>query len=166
MPARIFIITGQTGAGKTTYAIDLAAKTGAIRFSIDDWMKALFWMDSPSPPDIDWSMARIARCEHQIQQQIRQLAERDISSVLDLGFTQAEHRNAFARFAGQIDCPAELHWIDIGKEERWRRVQQRNREKGVSFAMEVNEDMFAFMEGRWEAPCDKEMKWLEGKRIR
>ena len=43
----IYLICGSTGAGKTTYAIQLTAKVGAVRFSIDEWMKALFWMDAP-----------------------------------------------------------------------------------------------------------------------
>ena len=43
----IHLIWGSTGAAKTTYALQLAPELGAIRFSIDEWMAALFWMDSP-----------------------------------------------------------------------------------------------------------------------
>jgi hypothetical protein len=45
----IHLICGSTGAAKTTYALQLAAELGAIRFLIDEWMAALFWMDSPHP---------------------------------------------------------------------------------------------------------------------
>jgi len=40
-------ICGSTGAGKTTYALKLSDEIGAVRFSIDEWMAALFWMDTP-----------------------------------------------------------------------------------------------------------------------
>ena len=39
----IHLICGSTGAGKTTYALELAERIGAVRFSIDEWMTALFW---------------------------------------------------------------------------------------------------------------------------
>ncbi len=43
---RVHLIAGSTGAGKTTYARALAEQVGGVRFSIDEWMTALFWMDS------------------------------------------------------------------------------------------------------------------------
>ena len=49
MVATIHILAGSTGAGKSTYAAELCARTGAVRFSIDEWMGKLFWMDSPHP---------------------------------------------------------------------------------------------------------------------
>jgi predicted kinase len=61
--SHIFLITGSTGAGKTTYARVLADQIGGIRFSIDDWMTTLFWMDSPEPISFDWSIERVNRCE-------------------------------------------------------------------------------------------------------
>ena len=43
MAADLILIVGCTGAGKTTYARRLADEIGGIRFSIDEWMMALFW---------------------------------------------------------------------------------------------------------------------------
>ena len=43
--SRLIIICGLPGSGKTSLAKLLAAKTGALRFSADDWIDAL----SPSP---------------------------------------------------------------------------------------------------------------------
>src|SRR5689334_16988583 len=43
----VHLICGSTGAGKTTYARRLADEIGAVVFSIDEWMAALFWMDAP-----------------------------------------------------------------------------------------------------------------------
>lgn len=41
----VFLICGNTGAGKTTYSIALAEKQHAIRFSTDSWMQTLYGDD-------------------------------------------------------------------------------------------------------------------------
>jgi antitoxin VapB len=65
-PHLVHLICGSTGAGKTTYALQLSDRVGAVRFSIDEWMAALFWMDTPQSLDPAWSMERVERCLTQI----------------------------------------------------------------------------------------------------
>jgi len=149
---KVYVITGGTGAGKTTYALKLAADTGGIRFSIDDWMTTLFWMDSPDPISHDWAMERINRVEAQMWETARQIFAQGLPVILDLGFTKAAHRQKFHDLAKEAGVEPLLHWVDISPEERWRRVQSRNTEKGETFAMEVPREMFDFMENQWEAP--------------
>ena len=36
------LICGSTGAGKTTYALELARREGALRFTVDEWMAQFF----------------------------------------------------------------------------------------------------------------------------
>src|SRR5580704_10305241 len=62
----VHLICGSTGAGKTTYALRLSEQLGAVRFSIDEWMATLFWMDTPQPLDPAWSVERFSRCMTQI----------------------------------------------------------------------------------------------------
>lgn len=162
----VHLVAGSTGAGKTTYAIALAEKARAMRFSIDEWMGQLFWMDSPQPIRYDWAIERVARCEDAIFANVRRLAALGIPSVLDLGFTKAEQRGKFYRLARAHGIPVVLHFLDIPAEERWRRVIERNRGKGETFAMEVDRGMFEFMEGLWEPPSDEEIEAAAGIRIR
>lgn len=162
----VHLVTGGTGAGKTHYSIQLATKLRGVRFSIDDWMTRLFWMDGPQPPSFEWAMERIGRCEAQIRCEVETLARLGIPSILDLGFTRADHRAAFVDFATEIGTSATLHWINISAEQRWQRVLQRNEEQGVTFAMDVNRAMFDFMEGEWEPPSDKELSDFKGQIIR
>ena len=166
MAGSITIVTGSTGAGKTSYAIGLASQLGGIRFSIDEWMTTLFWMDSPQPIEFDWTMARIARCETQILEQVTALSAVGVPSVLDLGFTRADHRARFAAAATATGASVSLHWIDIAVAERWRRVQARNHDQGETFSMTVDRPMFDFMEGQWQPPSADEISTLNGQIIR
>lgn len=163
--AQIHIITGGTGAGKTSYARALAAQHGAICFSIDDWMVRLFWMDSPQPISFDWTMERIQRVEAQMRDNVTAIARLGVGSVLDLGFTKRAHRAEFAQFAKGLGLGVMLHWLDVPADERWRRVVQRNAEKGASFAMEVDRAMFDCMEDAWQAPTMAEADYAQFNRV-
>jgi predicted kinase len=103
----VHLICGSTGAGKTTYARQLAERIGAVRFSIDEWMTTLFWMDTPNPLRAAWSMERVERCYSQIWTVASQVAARRVPCVLDLGFTQANSRARFVGLAGEADFPGE-----------------------------------------------------------
>lgn len=69
----IYLVVGSTGAGKTTYSYKLSQDLPAVVYSIDHWMKKLYWPDMPTSPDIEWFqnnhqwyMDRIHRCENMI----------------------------------------------------------------------------------------------------
>ena len=161
----IHLVAGSTGAGKTTYALALAERTGSLRFSIDDWMTGLFWADSPQPIEYAWAIERVGRCEALIWKTALDAARRGLGSVLDLGFTRAEHRVRFADLAREAGLPVVLHFVDVPAETRWARVQGRNAERGETFAMNVDRAMFDFMEGLWEPPGEDEMAALNGVRL-
>lgn len=162
---QVVLIVGCTGAGKTTYARNLADEIGAIRFSIDEWMMALFWPDSPQPIQFSWTMERVERCEAQIFATARQAADRGVPVVLDLGFTTRKHRDKFTALASQAGLSVAVHFVDVPAEERWRRVEQRNAERGATYAMTVDQEMFDFMEGLWEPPGEAEWRANGGRRI-
>jgi predicted kinase len=150
------LLTGSTGAGKSTLALDLAQQTNGIRFSIDDWMNTLFWPDCPAKNDLAFALDRIARCESQIAAVATQLAHSGIDAILDLGFTQREHRLAWLRRAQAAGIPCRLHVLDVPVEIRWQRVCERNlggeRGDSATFTFAVTREMFDFMEARWELP--------------
>ena len=58
--ARLILVSGPTGVGKTTYSLSLAKETDAIRFSIDPWMQTLFSKDMTSL-DYSWMIERVNR---------------------------------------------------------------------------------------------------------
>ena len=61
--ARWHLVAGSTGAGKSTAAREIAERVGGVRFSIDAWMNALYWMDCPEKNDFPWALEREGRCE-------------------------------------------------------------------------------------------------------
>jgi len=167
MQARlIHVICGSTGAGKTTYSLQLGNRLGAVRFSIDEWMSALFWMDTPKPLQPSWSMERVERCFLQIWRVASQVAMHGIPCILDVGCGDAESRQRIYRLATESGLSAQLHWLDVPAQERWRRVEARNAEKGVTYQLpfEVTREMFDFCETMWEPPTDEEMAACDGIR--
>ena len=160
--AEAHLVCGSTGAGKTTYAVQLARRLGAVRFSIDEWMSALFWMDSPRPLDGAWSLERVERCNSQIWAVAREVLLAGVDVVLDLGFTSLASRSRFRSAAEAGGIGARLHFVDVPAEERWRRVQRRNLEAAESAPAQlpfaVDRAMFDFVEDLWEPPTLSEIE--------
>lgn len=160
----VFLICGNTAAGKSTYAIKLAAEQNAIRFSLDPWMQTLFGADYDSHGnDFNWLIERTERCKTQIRQISEQLIRQGINIVLDLGFGDIASRQYYRDWAAAHGADVSLHFLDVPAEERRNRVRNRNREKGPTFAFEVTDQMFDYIEAMFVPPSDEEL--INGLRI-
>ena len=154
----IHLIVGNTGSGKTTYCNQLKAQNKGIIFSIDTWNKTLFMPDKKETDGLDWFLERIDRAEAMIQNLILQLENSGTDAILDLGLSKFSHREKFRKFALDNGIEIQLYYLDVSKEIRWQRVQNRNQEKGSSFEFEVSENDFNFMEAWFEVPTNKELE--------
>jgi predicted kinase len=156
--AKIILVCGSTGAGKTTYSISLAKEIDAVRFSIDPWMQRLYSKDM-KPLDFEWLMERVSRCCEQIWEVSQQILLLRGNVVLDLGFTTKAQRELFRIKAEALGVKSELHYLNVPLDLRKDRVKQRNVSKDPElYAFEVTEMMFNFMEPRFETPDDTELK--------
>lgn len=156
--ARLILVCGPVGAGKTTYSLSLAKEIKAIRFSIDPWMQTLFSKDMRTL-DFSWMMERVNRCSEQIWQISEQVLAIDGNVILDLGFTTKEQRDIFSNRAHELGIDSEIHYLDVAKDTRKQRVDKRNIEKDPSvYSFEVTDMMFNFMEPRFEAPDQEELE--------
>lgn len=161
----IYFISGSIGAGKTTYALQLAEKLPAIRFSIDEWMTTLFTPDIPQPLDPNWIWERVERCERMIVTMAVQVAVKGSAVILDLGFTRKKQRQLMADQFRTAGLSVQLHWLDVDAGERWRRVSARNDVKGETYALTITRQVFEFMEARFEAPTLDELRNLNGFKV-
>ncbi|WP_255518924.1 MULTISPECIES: ATP-binding protein [unclassified Aquimarina] len=153
----IHLIVGNTGSGKTTYSTELKSKTNGIIFSIDKWNKTLFLADKKKDDGLEWFLERIDRAEKMIMELVRQLENSKTDSILDLGLSKFEHREKFRKFAESNEYELKIHFLDISKETRWKRVMKRNNEKGATYEFEVTKENFDFMENWFEKPSAKEI---------
>ena len=71
----VHLVVGSTGAGKSTYARNLADQTGGVVLTLDAWMRELFFPDRPSDAGSDWYMDRIARATAVIWKVAAQIAK-------------------------------------------------------------------------------------------
>ena len=161
--ARLILVCGPTGVGKTTYSLSLAKEIQAIKFSIDPWMQTLFSKDMTSL-DFELMMERVNRCSEQIWQVSEQILAINGNVILDLGFTTKDQRDIFANRARAMGLTPEVHYLDAPTKTRKQRVEKRNTEKDPAvYAFEVTEMMFNFMEPRFEVPDEDELN--NGRKI-
>lgn len=156
--ARLIIVTGPTGVGKTTYSLSLSKEIGAVRFSIDPWMQNLFSKDMTSL-DYSWMIERVNRCYVQIWQVSEQILRLNGNVVLDLGFTTRKQRGHFSDLAKELQLVSEVHYLNASKDIRKKRIERRNSEKDPSvYSFEVTDFMFNFMEQKYEVPDERELE--------
>ncbi|WP_107038091.1 AAA family ATPase [Brumimicrobium mesophilum] len=148
----IHLIVGNTGSGKTTYSAKLKNETNGVVFSIDKWNKTLFLADKKESDGLEWFLERIERAEEIIIDLIHQLESANTDTILDLGFSKFKHREKFRAIANSHGYDLKLHYLNISKETRLKRVMKRNNEKGATFEFEVTQENFDFMESWFEEP--------------
>jgi len=163
MNAKIHMVCGLAGAGKSTYSESLRRDLGGVRFSIDEWNGRLFLMDRDPTSDFNWFYERVQRCGAQMRDTAQQIVNAGVPVVFDCGFTNRIEREVFYDWAAEQGFATVLHFLDVPEDVRWQRVQQRNAEQGETFVMEVTRSMFDFMQTLWVAPDDQEMALYDGK---
>lgn len=163
--ARIHLICGATGAGKSTYSANLAQDLRAVRFSIDEWMQQLHNADQPAEMRFEWFYERVQRNCAQMRAMAEQLCEIDVAAVFDCGLTNADERAVFADWAEEKGYSVQLHFVDVPADIRWERVQKRNLEQTETYQFEVTRYMFDFIESIWQPPTDAEMQRMSGMMI-
>jgi predicted kinase len=152
---KIALISGNVGAGKSTYATRLSVQDNGYIFTTDEWMRNLFYKDIPDPPSYEWALERTERIEVQILQESLKLLARNISVILDIGFFAESQRTRVQSFFRDRGYGPVLHYLDVDKETRWQRVDERNTIQGETFEFFVSRQVFEFCETIFE-PLDEE----------
>jgi predicted kinase len=117
MTARLYLVVGLPGAGKTTRARQLAASTGAIRLCPDEWLDAL----GVSLIDYDFRF----KLEPQMLRLGEELLRAGLAIIVEFGSWTLRERETIRQLGVRTATPTELHFMDAPIDELIRRVQQR-----------------------------------------
>ena len=120
--ARLFVVVGLPGAGKTTLARSLAARHAAVRVNPDEWMSDL---------GVDLFDERFRdRLEHLMIRLAGELLALGGRVVVEFGSWSRSERDQLLAVGRDAGAHVELHVLDPDVEELWRRLAGRNDQPG------------------------------------
>ena len=137
----LHLICGLAGAGKTTLAKRLEHQIPGLRLTPDEWMARIvgdgYNVEKRAVvEDMQWEIAARA-------------LTLGIDVILENGFWTRRDRNDFRARAAAVGANTKLHFLDVPRDELWRRLAQRN--------AELPPDTFHIE----EAQLDEWLTWFE-----
>src|SRR3954468_21384358 len=146
--ARLILICGLPGSGKTTLARQLASELGAVRLCPDEWKHDL---------GIDYydEQGRV-RLEKRLWRLGEELLALGQSVILENGFWAREERDELRLAARTLGVAVELHYLEAPVDELWRRLELRNEEARPGTAPIEREDLERWAQ-QFEAPDTAEL---------
>lgn len=159
----IHLLVGPVGAGKSTFAFDLARDHDAVRLTLDAWMAVLFRPDRPDVGIVEWYVERAARAVEQIARVTTAIVDTGVDVVLEIGLLQRREREDFYRRMKGVGVGLTLYVVDAARDVRRERVEKRNHARGPTFSMVVPPAIFELASDRWEPP---EADECEGRAVR
>jgi predicted kinase len=148
--ARIYLLCGKTGSGKTTYSRKLEQQ-GAVRFSLDEWM--LRFYDHPMSRELFDQRVRI--CEEMFFDLTEALVRRGVDVVIDHGFWKREARDRARRRLATTGARIELIFFPIPDAVLLERLRARNASLPAETFL-ITEEMFELFSTWFEPPDDSE----------
>lgn len=116
--ARLILTCGLPGAGKTALARQLATDRSAVRLTKDEWLTAL----GSSP----WDTPARDKVERELWRLAQEILRLGLSVVLDFGLWARIERDEMRSAARGLGVGVELHFLDVPRDELWRRIEARN----------------------------------------
>src|SRR5262249_7901672 len=118
--ARLIIVCGLPGSGKTTVAKMLESRLHAIRLAPDDWMDALsinLWDEE--------KRAKIEALQWKFTQELLTLG---LTVIIEWGTWGRSERDALRLGARALGAAVELHYLSAPADVLFDRIQRRGRE--------------------------------------
>jgi predicted kinase len=155
--ATLILICGLPGAGKTTLAKQLERSRGAVRLTPDEWIAEIL----EDPLDL----TELDRLRSPVESVQWGLAERllglGVDVILDWGFWSREERQEYRRRAEALGARVELYHLEVGHDELWSRVSERNAHLPPG-TFRVTEEQLIQWGALFEVPTEEELGSDEG----
>jgi predicted kinase len=148
MGARLIIVCGLPGSGKTTHARELEGRLGAFRFAPDEWLEAL----SLDLYDED----RRGKIEALQWKLGRDLLAHGQTVIIEWGTWGRSERDALRLAARALGAAVELHYLSAPADVLFDRIQRR----GMENPPIAREDLKRWVEA-FEAPSAQEMAFFD-----
>jgi predicted kinase len=150
----VHLICGFLGAGKTTFARELASREKALRFSPDELYLQLF----TDGPTYELDAARFERLAGVVESLWTDAVRAGTDVVLDFGFWDRQSREQVRALAHRLGATPRLHWIRCSDETALARCLHRN---GSPDAFLISREGYEEMCARFEAPSAEESPIVE-----
>lgn len=156
--AKIHLIEGPVGAGKSTFAATLGREHAAPVLILDAWFVRLYSPDRPVDGLMRWYAERKSRCLAQIWATALDILGAGHDVVLELGLVEVASREKFYSLVESAGYQLTIYLLDAPRDVRRDRVRQRNHEKGPTFSMEVSDAFFELASDCWEPVTEDELE--------
>jgi predicted kinase len=147
----VYLLCGFIGAGKTTFARELEARTGAMRITKDEWLIRLIGNDPTIDGYADW--------DHRVVALSRDVAFRlvakGIDVILDEGFWAKEERAAMRRRIEATGADAVLYYLDTPIDTIRERVARRSADPPTD-AFRISGALLDAYLPHWQPPSEDE----------
>ncbi len=147
----VHLLAGLNGAGKTTHARTLEREAGAVRFTLDEWMLALYRLPYDDPRYADLAQ----RCTDVIWTTARQVLSAGVDVVLDWNLWSRDRRQAWRERAEAAGCRPVLHYLPVPLDTAIARAEGRAR-AGIAGAHVLNADAVRHLAALFEEPTEDE----------
>jgi len=136
--ARLVLICGLPGSGKTTTARRLAAETGGVRFCPDEWMTAL-------AIDLfdEEARAKVEALQWQLAQELLALRQ---TVIIEWGVWSRSELDVVRERAHELGARVELVYLDVPTEILWERLEARNIEQPLGTAVITRENLLSWVD--------------------
>jgi predicted kinase len=148
----VYLIAGQLGSGKTTYAKKFELKHNAVRFTPDEWMLNLY--EGIEIPNEKFDMY-FYRCCELCWTTAEKFLSYDVDIVLDFGFWKKANREKYRKLIESLGYNVKLIYIKCPEEMIRKRLHERN--KNLPYGCYyISEDMYNYFSPQFEEPLAEE----------